>query len=104
MSDGNNGNLIKEPQKGLTDFEVELLHKAPKILTLELAMRFLEDYLNGDEYFKLKPNQPEDVNLHRGLTQLHLAQDMASKEEEMKRIIETIVAEKIRLEKLEEER
>lgn len=99
-----NGNLNKEPQKGLTDFEVELLHKAPPILTLELAMRFLEDYLNGDEYFKLKPNQPEDINLHRGLTQLQLAQDMTAKEDEMKRIIETIVAEKIRLEKSEEER
>lgn len=99
-----NGNLNKEPQKGLTDSEIELLHKAPKILTLELAMRFLEDYLNGDEYFKLKPNQSEDINLRRGLTQLQLAQDMTAKEKEMKRIIEAIVTEKIRLEKSEEER
>ena len=99
-----NGNLNKDPQKGLTDLEIQLLHKAPKILTIELAMRFLEDYLNGDEYFKLKPNQPTDINLRRGLTQMRLAQDMSAKEAEMRSIIQEIVAEKIRFEKSEEER
>ena len=95
------GNINNDPQKGLTQEEIHLLHKAPKILTLELSMRFLEDYLNGDEYFKLKPNQPQDINLRRGLTQMYLAQDMASKETEMRKIVEAIVAEKT---KSEEER
>ncbi len=95
------GNINNIPQKGLTQEEIQLLHKAPKILTLELSMRFLEDYLNGDEYFKLKPNQPEDINLRRGLTQMYLAQDMASKEAEMRKIVDAIVVEKI---KSEEER
>lgn len=95
------GKVNNDPAKGLTQAEIELLHKAPKILTLELAMRFLEDYLNGDEYFKVKPNQATDINLRRGLTQTYLAQDMAQKEAEMKKIIDTIIAEKT---KSEEER
>jgi len=98
MSDGEVNN---DPEKGLTQAEIQLLHKAPKILTLELAMRFLEDYLNGDEYFKVKPNQATDINLRRGLTQTYLAQDMATKENEMKKIIDTIIAERT---KSEEER
>ncbi len=97
----NKGRINQKPERGLIEAEVQLLHKAPKILTIELAMRFLEDYLNGDEYFKLKPNQQSDINLLRGLTQMHLAQDMATKEEEMKKIIESIVAEKIKSEKQE---
>lgn len=96
-----NGKINKDPQQGLTDEEIRLLHKAPKILTLELAMRFIGDYLNGDEYFKIKPNQPDDINLRRGLTQMYLAQDMAVKESEMKKIIDEIVVEKT---KSEEER
>ena len=89
------GRINTDLQKGLVEAEVELLHKAPKILTLELAMRFLTDYLNGDEYFQLKPGQPEDINLRRGLTQMYLAQDMAEKEPEMEAIVKQIVSERI---------
>jgi len=97
-----NGEQINnEPEKGLTQEEIRLLHKAPKILTLELAMRFIEDYLNGDEYFKVKPSQSKDINLRRGLVQTYLAQDIATKENEMKKIIDTIIEERM---KSEEER
>jgi len=92
------GKINTDPQKGLVEAEIELLHKAPQILTLELAMRFLGDYLNGDEYFKLKPNQPTDINLRRGLTQMYLAQDMFEKETEMKKIVEQIVSERTKTE------
>ena len=54
-------------------------------------MRFIGDYLNGDEYFKLKEGQPEDLNLKRGLVQLHLAEDMNAKEEKMKSMVKSIV-------------
>lgn len=87
------GKINNDPQKGLTKNEVVMLHKAPKILTLELAMRFITDYLNGDEYFRLKEGQPEDLNLKRGLVQLHLAEDMNDKENEMKAKIGSIVRE-----------
>ena len=44
----------KDPKKGLIENEIDLMHKAPRILAMELGMRFIGDYLNGDEYFKLK--------------------------------------------------
>lgn len=88
-----NGKINNDSQKGLTKNEVVMLHKAPKILTLELAMRFIGDYLNGDEYFRLKEGQPEDLNLRRGLVQLNLAEDMNLKEIEMKAKIGSIVRE-----------
>ena len=97
------GNLNKDPQKGLTQKEVELLHQSPEILTLELAIRFLTDYINGDEYFKLKPHQSKDMNLRRGLTQMYLAQDMYAKRDEMKKIVQEIVNERVK-NKSEEER
>ena len=36
----------------LKPLEVENMANSVKIITLELAMRFLEDYLNGDTYFR----------------------------------------------------
>lgn len=97
------GKLNENPNLGLTKNEVLLLHKAPRILTLELAMRFITDYINGDEYFKPKEGQPEDINLKRGLVQLHLAEDMRQKENEMEEIINQIVLEKMK-DRTDEER
>lgn len=96
LSIDSKGQINQEPQKGLVESEIKLLHKSPQILALELAMRFIGDYLNGDEYFKLKDGQPEDINLRRGIAQMYLAQDMASKEEEMKHIVDSIITEKIK--------
>lgn len=36
----------------LTDIEAETLYMGPFVMTLELASRFLKDYLDGDLYFK----------------------------------------------------
>ena len=44
-----------------------------KLLTLECAMRFLGDYLNGDIYFKI--DYP-DHNLVRARTQLKLVKEI----------------------------
>lgn len=98
-----NGEVNNDPKKGLTQNEVALLHKAPRILALELAMRFLGDHLNGDEYFRLKEGQPEDFNLHRALVQIHLAEDMKQKEAEMKQFIDEYISEKIKKSKTMEE-
>lgn len=89
------GKINENPKHGLIKNEIDLMHKAPRILTLELAMRFIGDYLNGDEYFELKEGQPQDFNLHRGLVQLHLAEDMKQKESQMKEFIDSYVQEKI---------
>jgi len=96
------GKVNTDPKVGLTQNEISLLHKAPKILTLELAMRFLGDYLNGDEYFRLKEGQPADLNFKRGLVQLHLAEDMIEKEDKMKEIVDSIVQERMPKEKIED--
>jgi len=96
------GQINTNPKEGVTQSEISMLHKAPKILTLELAMRFLGDYLNGDEYFKLKEGQEPDLNLKRGLVQLHLAEDMIEKESQMKDIVDSIVNERIKEEKTED--
>ena len=90
------GEINEDAEKGLIKGEVDLMHKAPRISALELTMRFIGDYLNGDVYFKLKPGQPKDHNLKRGLIQLHLANDMLAKEQDMKRFIDEYVAEKIK--------
>ncbi len=44
-----------------------------KLMTLENAMRFLADHLNGDVYFRI---QREGQNLDRARTQIKLAQEM----------------------------
>ena len=70
--------------KSLTPEEVELLPDGAITITLELASRFLTDYLEGDHYFKiLYP----DHNLVRARAQIKLVQDMENKKEKMQEII-----------------
>lgn len=72
----------------LTRREVELLPLGAKIITLELAVRFLTDYLESDHYFK---TQYSDHNLVRTRAQLKLVQDMEAKWSQMQRIVENYV-------------
>ncbi len=69
---------------GLTEKETELLPLGAKIITLELAVRFLTDYLDGDRYFKTA--YPEH-NLVRARSQLKLVADMEAKWPEMQGIV-----------------
>ena len=64
----------------LHENEEELLLPSVKVMTLELAARFLADYLNGDLYFK---TCSEDHNLVRARTQIRLVQDMEAKWDEL---------------------
>lgn len=73
--------------KTLTQKEKELLAVSSKILTLELAIRFLEDYLNGDEYFN---TDYPDHNLARTRTQLKLVEDIENKLPQMEEIIKKV--------------
>lgn len=70
--------------RSLTKKETELLPLGAKIITLELAVRFLTDYLDGDRYFKTE--YPEH-NLVRARTQLKLVADMEAKWEQMQNIV-----------------
>jgi len=68
----------------LTPKEIKLLPMGAKTITLELAMRFLTDYLNGDMYFKV---HREGHNLDRCRTQLKLVSDMEEKWDKMQEIV-----------------
>jgi len=68
----------------LTAAEVELLPESGWVMTLELATRFLADYLNGDHYFRIK--YPEH-NLVRTRSQLALAQRLEEAQPAMREIV-----------------
>ena len=74
----------------LTEREVAMLPMGALVITLELATRFLKDYLDGDLYFKTA--YPEH-NLVRARTQIALVADMQDKWEEMNRIVAKVAAE-----------
>ncbi len=68
----------------LTAKEKEYLAWGARIITLECGIRFLTDYLRGDEYFK---TQYPTHNLVRARTQFKLAADMEAGFDEMNEIV-----------------
>lgn len=60
----------------ITENELVLMPESIRIITLELAMRFLNDYINGDVYFK---TDYKDHNLDRARNQLALVKDIEKK-------------------------
>ena len=68
----------------LNDDEIEALPIAPIVITYELGIRFLTDYLESDVYFKIKHH---DHNKDRVRAQFALVQSMQRSFEEMKRIV-----------------
>ena len=79
-----------EAANALTDTEIAMLPMGALAVTLELATRFLKDYLDGDLYFKT--TYPEH-NLVRARTQMKLARDMQQKWEDMNRIVAKVAAQ-----------
>lgn len=69
---------------GLTEKELELMPMGAKTMTMECGVRFLTDYLDGDNYFSI---HREGHNLDRARTQFKLVSDMESKWEEMQKIV-----------------
>jgi len=64
--------------------EIEHLALAPQVITYELGLRFLADYLDGDLYFKVK--RPGH-NLDRAKAQFKLLSSMEEHFGEMKEIV-----------------
>lgn len=78
----------------LTDKEVEMMPLSTFVITVELATRFLKDYLDGDHYFRITyPTQ----NLDRARGQILLAADMLRKQAQMRQIVEKILRRKTEL-------
>lgn len=76
--------FLEETKGLLTAEEIRLLPLGAKIITLELASRFLADYLDGDIYFKISRT---DHNLVRARNQIRLAQEMEAVFPEMEDIV-----------------
>lgn len=68
----------------LNSREIELLPFSIYLLASELAMRFLEDFLRGDLYFK---TESTNHNLIRARTQIALAKDIIKHFDELNRIV-----------------
>jgi Phosphotransferase enzyme family len=56
----------------ITTGERSLMATSVEIITLELGVRFLTDYLRGDSYFQLGEDDPRDLNKVRAMVQLTL--------------------------------
>jgi hypothetical protein len=75
----------------LTALELENLVTGGKLMTLEVGIRFLTDYLDGDQYFKTKY---DDHNLVRCRTQLRLVECIEEKEEDMNKFVSRVAKAK----------
>ena len=75
---------MSEAKSILTEEEIASLPIGAAVITLELASRFLLDYLIGDKYFRI--DYP-DQNLRRARAQLALFTDMMRHMDEMKQIV-----------------
>lgn len=74
----------------ITKEEIALLYDGIWIITIELGMRFLHDYLDGDHYFRVsKPLH----NLIRAKNQLQLVRKLEEKEKKIKESINDILKE-----------
>lgn len=84
--------FIGATHRSLEPIELQNLVKATFSITVELAARFLDDYITGDKYFRCK--YPKH-NLVRARCQLCLAKDIERKWDELEWIIKD-VTEKIK--------
>ena len=77
--------FIQGARGGLTEAELKYLPWGARLMTLECGIRFLTDYLDGDNYFRI--HYPEQ-NLDRCRTQFKLVKDMEEQFEAMAAVIE----------------
>jgi hypothetical protein len=71
----------------LTRAEKKLLAFSGKLITFEIGIRFLTDFLGGDTYFKIHRN---GHNLDRCRTQFKLIESIEAQEERMEALVDVI--------------
>jgi len=71
----------------LTNAEKQFLAVSGKLITFEIGIRFLTDFLAGDVYFKV---HREGHNLDRCRTQFKLAESIEQQEGQMNKLVESI--------------
>ena len=82
---------LSEMSESLTYEELSLMAESVRIMTLELAISFLNDYINGDTYFK---TDYDKQNLYRTRAQIALVKDIESKLDLMDSYIKESYSEK----------
>lgn len=78
---------LEEAGSFLTDKEIEYLPFSARYITYEQVLRFLMDYIDGDNYYKTKS---ADHNLIRTRAQYQLLMSMEEQYEAMKRVIKEL--------------
>jgi len=81
------GGYLSSTRDFLNGAEIEHLVFAGKLMVLECGIRFLQDHLQGDTYFKI--HRP-DHNLDRCRTQLRLVESIEKQEEAMKALVRKV--------------
>jgi len=71
----------------LTSAERALLVASGKLITFEIGVRFLTDYLQGDVYFKVHRDRH---NLDRCRTQFKLVESITTQEDRMAHVVERV--------------
>ena len=83
--------FLEETKDIITKEEIALLFYGYYIITLELGMRFLTDYLDGDKYFALSEEQKKKrpkINLERARNQLKLVLEIEKNQIKLENIID----------------
>ena len=78
---------LKTAAEFLIPAEKQLLVAAGKVITFEIGLRFLTDYLAGDTYFKI---HREGHNLDRCRTQFKLVESIEQQEPQMQKLVEDL--------------
>ena len=71
----------------LTPIEIKTMALGAFVMTVEVAVRFLDDYITGDQYFK---TEYRGHNLVRARCQLKLAEEMYDRMGEMNKVISDV--------------
>ena len=80
--------FISQTAGGLTDAELQSLTLGALVMTFEVGLRFLTDYLDGDTYFRI--DYPEH-NLVRARCQFRLLEDMEAHRDDMEAAVAGLV-------------
>ncbi|MBB3698923.1 phosphotransferase [Flammeovirga yaeyamensis] len=77
--------FLSKTASSLTPIEIEYLPLSARIMTFIIGLRFITDYLDGDNYFK---THHEHHNLQRAKAQFKLVSSMERQFEEMQRVVQ----------------
>ncbi|MEN7972798.1 MAG: aminoglycoside phosphotransferase family protein [Verrucomicrobiota bacterium] len=79
---------IKFAKDFLTENDKKYLYDSIRLITFELGLRFFQDHLAGNVYFKVK--QPEQ-NLHRAKIQFKLCESIETRKRQIKEVLEQAI-------------